>query len=251
MSIRQLYELQLVDSDIDVHEKSLAEVRHQLSDDSELVATKRRISELNERLEDEASARRPFELRIRDIEDRLKTVDARLYGGSITNQRELEAQQEQQHYFREQHTAEEDQLLEMMVASEETQNELEAAASLATEMETRRKQAQPELTGIRGGPEHRAARVGGRAKGGRGTDLPVRSCVVRLAAPEQRRSGRRPGPERNVPGMPPLSAQHRRTAGQDIDGAGPVQQLPADTVRPVNSRCRAARAARSRRRCLP
>ena len=146
MSIRQLYELQLVDSDIDVHEKSLGEVRHQLSDDSELVATKRRISELNERLEDEASARRPIELRIRDIEDRLKTVDARLYGGSITNQRELEAQQEQQHYFREQHTAEEDQLLEMMVASEETQNELEAAASLATELETRRKQAQPELT---------------------------------------------------------------------------------------------------------
>ncbi len=146
MSIRQLYELQLVDSDIDVREKSLAEVRRQLTDDAELVAVRRRLSELSQRLEEQAPARRPVELRIRDIEDRLKTVDSRLYGGSITNQRELEAQQEQQHYLREQHTAEEDQLLEMMVASEETQNELEAAASLATEMETTRKQAQPELT---------------------------------------------------------------------------------------------------------
>ena len=146
MSIRHLYELQLVDSDIDVREKSLADVRHQLSDDSELVAARRRISELNQLLESQASARRPVELRIRDIEDRLKAVDARLYGGSITNQRELEAQQEQQHYLREQHSAEEDQLLELMVASEETQNELEAASSLAAEIEARRKEAQPELT---------------------------------------------------------------------------------------------------------
>ena len=146
MSIRQLYELQLVDSDVDVREKSLAEVRLQLSDDSELVAAKRRISELDERLEEQASARRPVELRIRDIEDKLKTVDARLYGGSITNQRELEAQQEQRQYLQEQHTTEEDQLLELMVASEETQNELDAVTSLATEIETRRKQAQPELT---------------------------------------------------------------------------------------------------------
>ena len=130
----------------EAREKSLAEVRRQLTDDAELVAVRRRLSELSQRLEEQAPARRPVELRIRDIEDRLKTVDARLYGGSITNQRELEAQQEQQNYLREQHTAEEDQLLEMMVASEETQNELEAAASLATEMETRRKQAQPELT---------------------------------------------------------------------------------------------------------
>lgn len=146
MSIRQLYELQLVDSDIDVREKSLAEVQRQLADDSELVAVRNRISDLNDRLEEQASSRRPVELRIRDIEDRLKTVDARLYGGSITNQRELEAQQEQRHFLQEQHTAEEDQLLELMVASEETQSELDAATSQAAEIETRRKQAQPELT---------------------------------------------------------------------------------------------------------
>ena len=146
MSIRQLYELQLVDSDIDVHEKSLAEVQRQLTDDSELVAVRKRIADLNERLEEQASSRRPVELRIRDIEDKLQVVDARLYGGSITNQRELEAQQEQRHFLQEQHTEEEDQLLELMVGSEDTQNEIDAATKLAAEIETRRKQAQPELT---------------------------------------------------------------------------------------------------------
>ena len=146
MSIRQLYELQLVDSDIDVREKSLAEVRRQLTDDSELAAVRKRISDLNERLEEQASERRPVELRIRDIEDKLKAVDARLYGGSITNQRELEAQQEQRHFLQEQHTTEEDQLLELMVASEEAQSELDAATGQAEEIEARRKQAQPELT---------------------------------------------------------------------------------------------------------
>ena len=146
MSTRPLYELQLVDTDIDVREKSLAEVRLQLSDDSELVAASRRISELGKRLEEEAAARRPVEIRIRDVEDKLKVIDARLYGGSITNQRELEAQHEERNFLQEQRAGEEDSLLELMVASEETQNKLDALKKAATEKETARKQAQPELT---------------------------------------------------------------------------------------------------------
>ncbi len=145
MSVRQLYELQQMDSDLDAREGSLAEVRLRLYDESDLEAARRRVVELNRRLEDQAAARRPVEMRARDIEDRLTAVDARLYGGSITNQRELEAQHEERSYLQEQLTAEEDGLLEIMLVSEETQNGADVAAAAVAEMEARRAEARPGL----------------------------------------------------------------------------------------------------------
>lgn len=146
MTVLQLYELQQVDTDIDTREKSLAEARSRLGEDPALLALGRRIQELEKRLKDEALARRPVELEIRGLEERLAVIEARLYGGSITNAKELEAQNEELTYLKEQRSAEEDRLLELMVTSEETQNEFDVARKTVAEIEDKRKRAQPDLT---------------------------------------------------------------------------------------------------------
>lgn len=145
MTVLQLYELHQVDTDIDTREKSLAEVRSRLGKDPALVALRRRIQELEKRLKDEALARRPVQLEVRGLEERLAVIEARLYSGSITNPKELEAQNEELTYLKEQRSAEEDRLLDLMVVSEETQNQLDVAHKTVAEIKEKRERAQPGL----------------------------------------------------------------------------------------------------------
>ena len=121
--VRQLYDLQLLDWDIQEREKSIVEIRARLADDSKRIAAKQRTDRITARLTELGAPRRRSEGVIQQIESRIANIDRRIYSGMVTNPRELEAFEEEKATLQHQRSEEEDSLLEVLVEIEELQAE--------------------------------------------------------------------------------------------------------------------------------
>ena len=155
-AIRQIYDLQLLDWDIQKREEDLAGMLETLADDSERVSAGRRLDALQQKLDDLVEPRRRSESAIQQAEQRLSEIERRMYSGFVTNPRELEAFQEEQATLNRNRSAEEDRLLEYMVEMEETQSLRDEARvafeqidgernRLVAELGARRKELESEL----------------------------------------------------------------------------------------------------------
>ena len=120
--VKQLYDLQLLDWDIQDREQSIAEVRARLADDSKRIAAKQRVDRIAARLTELGTPRRQHEGSIQQIESRRANIDKRIFSGMVTNARELEAFEEEKANLQRQHSDEEDSLLEILVEVEELQD---------------------------------------------------------------------------------------------------------------------------------
>ena len=136
-AVKQLFDLQQLDWKILDLEKSLAEVRARLADDSALTSANELLERLVAQLDDLTTRRRAVERTIAELQERLKIVESRLYGGAVTNPRELSAAEEERDFILRQQREEEDKLLEIMVEMEDVQSEqgqaIEALAKLEAE----------------------------------------------------------------------------------------------------------------------
>ena len=126
-SIRDLYDLQLLDWDIQKREEELADIRAKLADDSKRQVARRQLDALENKMAEIARPRRQTENNIEDIERRIAEIEARLYDGSVTNPRELEAYQEERANLAANRGEAEDRLLELMIESDDTQALLDKA----------------------------------------------------------------------------------------------------------------------------
>ncbi len=129
-SLRDLYDLQQLDWDIQKREEELADIRVRVADDSRRLNAKRQLDALETRLADLARPRRQTENNIQDIERRIAAIDVRLYDGSVTNPRELEAYQEERANMSGNRADEEDKLLELMIETDDTQALLDKAREI-------------------------------------------------------------------------------------------------------------------------
>ena len=123
VTVKQLYDVQELDLRTSDLQKSLAEVRVKIADDSALSSARARVQHANDRAEELASQRRSSERTIAEIEERLKTVESRLYGGAVTSPKELSAAEEERSFTSGQRQEAEDKLLEVMVEIEEVEEE--------------------------------------------------------------------------------------------------------------------------------
>ena len=158
-SIRQIYDLQSLDWEIQKREEELAAILETLADDSERMSARRRLDSLRKKLDDLAAPRRGSERAIQQAEERLSEIERRMYSGLVTNPREFEAFQEEQATLTRNRSDEEDRLLEYMVEMEETQvlrDEAEAAFERidsqrkmqVVELGARREDLESELPGL-------------------------------------------------------------------------------------------------------
>ena len=143
--VRQLYDLQQLDIEAASTEESLADVRARLADESALAATRHRISEFDGQLAELEPTRRQSERLIEETRERLESIESRLYGGVITNPRELAAAEEQRSFLHTQQTDQEDKLLELMMGIEETQTAREATTEELARAEAAREDERPGL----------------------------------------------------------------------------------------------------------
>ena len=145
VSIKRLYDLQEIDWEIAAREKSLAEVNLRLGDDPELTSARERLQQLESQLAERAPVRRQAEGTVQELDVKIKAVEERLYGGGITNQRQLSAYEEERSYLGEQRGSEEEKLLELMVEVDDLQTADNQTREQLKELEDRRADEHPKL----------------------------------------------------------------------------------------------------------
>lgn len=138
VDIKALYELQLVDTEIGVVESALADVRAKLADESEITTARQRLSRLEVQFEEVSGERRRVQLSVDQLSEKLQVAEQRLYGGTITNPRELGAYEEERDMVQRQRSGEEDELLEFMVQFEELQGNRDKARNILERLESER-----------------------------------------------------------------------------------------------------------------
>ena len=138
LSNKRLYDLQELDWALSADEASLKEVRARLEDESEINAARARLQKLTAELDKRAPLRRTLESSLARLEERLQAAEQRLYGGAVTNPRELSASEEERRLLQEQRGAEEDRILDVMVEIEELQSSRDATQELLGRLETDR-----------------------------------------------------------------------------------------------------------------
>ena len=90
---RQLYRLQELDIEIERKEQSLAEKTHQLGNREALDIEMQKVSAGQKRLDELKRQRRDAEGQVDDVTSKIKSAEQQLYGGKVTNPKELSSLQ--------------------------------------------------------------------------------------------------------------------------------------------------------------
>lgn len=122
--LRQLYQLQLVDSEWDDRNSRLAEVREDLGETDDLIRAREAVAEMESELKGLRSRTRAVELDVAAVADKLKKNQDRLYSGRVRNPKELANLQEEAAALRRRQSELEDNQLELMIETEEAEAEL-------------------------------------------------------------------------------------------------------------------------------
>jgi uncharacterized protein len=120
--LRILSELQDVDIEIQTLDEALSEARRKASDEGDLPKIKAQLVKIDAVLENRSVKHRAAERKIEELVATVKSIDKRLYDGSVTNLKEVEALGEQREFSSTQRAEGEDLLLELMVEIDEFQN---------------------------------------------------------------------------------------------------------------------------------
>ena len=144
-SVKRLHDLQRIDLKVDELEATLADVRARLEDDSAITAASATLTAISEALDDVGVRRRAAERAIGETQERLEGIEKKLYGGSITNLDEMTAAEEERTFIVQQLREQEDDLLELMVQTEDAESAQAEASQALSNLETSRPAEQAEL----------------------------------------------------------------------------------------------------------
>ncbi|MFQ5945251.1 MAG: zinc ribbon domain-containing protein [Anaerolineae bacterium] len=123
--VRSLYILQNTDVKLTEAENRLESVLLALREPEELIAARDGVGEIEARGADARRRLRQKELDLEAVREKLASEEARLYGGSVTHPRELQGLEQEVQSLKRRRSQLEDEVLEVMVAQEETQADLD------------------------------------------------------------------------------------------------------------------------------
>ena len=144
-TVKRLHDLQRIDLKVDELESNLAGVRVRLEDDSAVVSAAARLAAASEALDEVGARRRAAERAIGQSQQRLESIEKRLYGGAITNLDEMTAAEEERTFVVQQLREQEDDLLELMVQTEDAETAQSDAREALSTLEAGRPAEQARL----------------------------------------------------------------------------------------------------------
>ncbi len=122
--LRQLYQLQLVDSEHQDKSGQLRMVNDGLGESDDVLRAQQAVAETEAGLSELRAQMRALELEIAGVSGKLKQNQDRLYGGRVRNPKELSNLQEEAAALRRRRSELEDRQLELMISIEEAEAEL-------------------------------------------------------------------------------------------------------------------------------
>jgi len=143
--VRQLYRLQLLDTEWNEKGYRLEEVRTSLGETDDLIRARADEAETTEYLGKLRAQNRALELEIAGVNAKLKQNQDRLYGGKVRNPKELSSLQEEAAALRRRRADLEDDQLELLIEIEEEEAELAERQARLRQIETQWRESQAAL----------------------------------------------------------------------------------------------------------
>mgnify|MGYP003306396066 CR=1 FL=1 len=116
--MQSIFDLQMADLHISDIQSEIADITVKLSSDGDLLTINSRLEKINEALDIKESDKKSKERVISDLENKITELQGLLYDGVITNEKELQALEEQKVYATGELSSKEDDLLELMIEIE-------------------------------------------------------------------------------------------------------------------------------------
>ncbi len=131
-----LYQLQTLDLDIENSTRRIAEIQDSLGETTALLQARQALSQAEQEHREWTTKINDLELEIGGLNAKIERSERRLYGGRITNPKELSDLQEEIASLKRRRTTIEDALLEAMVANEEAEATVEQCRQTLNETQT-------------------------------------------------------------------------------------------------------------------
>jgi predicted nucleic acid-binding Zn-ribbon protein len=133
--VEDIYRLQSIDGELDEKRESLRSVESHLEDSQEVLAARRTVREREEELRGQRRRLRSLELDLEEISTKISAAERALYGGEITNPKELAGMEQESDYLRRRRSVVEDEALLVMGEVEEQEYALKTAQQRLTSAE--------------------------------------------------------------------------------------------------------------------
>lgn len=158
--VRQLYQLQLVDSEGAERGQRLVRVEEGLGESQDLIQAREAVAETDGSLGELRQQMLVLELDIDTVNSKLKQNQDRLYSGRVRNPKELSNLQEEAEALRRRISELEDEQLELMIGFEETEAELAERKARLRQIESMWRGGQASLQGEKDELELRLLELG-------------------------------------------------------------------------------------------
>lgn len=166
---KQLYWLQVVDTELAERRQRLAEVEASLAESGDLIRARGAVAETEESLEELQKQMRTLDLDISAVSAKLKANQERLYGGRVKNPKELNNLQEEATALRRRLSELEDAQLELLIGIEEGEAELAERQARLRQIEASWREEQSGLAAEKEQLEQRLAELEEQRSGQRST----------------------------------------------------------------------------------
>ena len=135
--VKQLYDLQQIDLDVERATEALQQIQAKLSDNAELLQAKADLERENGELHELEKRQHTAEWEIDDLRAKVEPLKKKLYGGSVKNPKELMSLQEEVEYLNKRINEKEDSALELMSEVESMHKSTDRTKQQVEELEKR------------------------------------------------------------------------------------------------------------------
>lgn len=127
VSIKELYDLQELDLELERKRAEMVKLQGKLGEPQELIEARAALEGDNEALKSLIGERRSLEVELQGLEDKLRTLEKQLYGGSMRSPKELLAREQELASLKHRKGLHEDQVLALMERIDAQQAKVEQA----------------------------------------------------------------------------------------------------------------------------
>lgn len=150
-TVSLLAELQLLDTRTDENAATRQAMQQRLIESSDIIAGRAEIARAEQNLNDLRTSLRNLELQVNGLDEKIKQIEQRLYGGRVSNPKELQGLDQDERQLKKHKFDLEDQVLDLMTRIDSAEkNVQESRGTLTRNSEQWAKQAEQARTAIQG-----------------------------------------------------------------------------------------------------
>jgi predicted nucleic acid-binding Zn-ribbon protein len=151
---KRLYELQLIDSEIQSYRDMLAQLNLKIGESETVRVAKAELDAMKKQVMEIGQKRRDLEWSTEDLQKNITNLNVKLYGGKVGNPKELMSLEQEKENFTNKLRQQEDELLDLMNAEEETQKRIKIQSEQVARAEVEWQKEQQTLIQERGEAEN-------------------------------------------------------------------------------------------------